>query len=533
MKPLTSVSRRRFLKLAALTAAGFAGRRSASAEQAASTSPNLLFILTDQQRWDAMSCAGNTVLETPNLDRLAAGGAFFQNAMSSCPVCVPARAVMLTGHSTQNTGILGNSDYKKGAVVPYSSFDNILSGHGYQSEYYGKWHCPYHLASTYGNSVRLTGMRAPEGSLTEAAAYRAFVNANVPKQPLQSGEVLETGTLYPYRPDPIDPRYGTRPEDTPSRRNGKPEVGQDTQYGQTKIPAEYSRTAFTAKETLEALERLKDGPFSLTCSIDPPHPPMVVSEAYHGKYPAGDMPIPDSINDTMENSPYARRAKTMPDYIDRETIGYMTSNYYGLVKEIDDWVGKILDKLALLGLEDNTLVIFTSDHGEMLGAHGMKSKMTFYEESVHVPLIMRLPTRIRPGSVVSTPVSHIDFFATILDYLEIPSQPSDGRSLRPLIEGRESGAPDYAISEWKGRSVPNFMVRTEDWKLMIANQRKSRSLDALYHLKEDPQERNNLIGENPNKAQYSAQAQAMKNRVIEWLRKTDSPHLEEVIAREL
>jgi arylsulfatase A-like enzyme len=211
----------------------------------------------------------------------------------------------------------------------------------------------------------------------------------------------------------------------------------------------------------------------------------------------------------------------------------MMSDYYGLVKEVDDWVGKILDKLAALGLEDNTLVIFTSDHGEMLGSHGMNSKTTFYEESVHVPLIMRFPAKIRPGSVVSTPVAHIDFFATILDYLDMPAHPSDGRSLRPLIEGRESGAPDYAISEWKARGVPNFMVRTEDWKLMIANQRESRAVDALYHLKEDPHERTNLIGANPNKAQYVAHAQAMKDRLVEWLRKTGSPHIEDVIAREL
>ena len=137
----------------------------------------------------------------------------------------------------------------------------------------------------------------------------------------------------------------------------------------------------------------------------------------------------------------------MPQYADPEKIKYMTANYYAFVKEIDVWLGQILDKVDALGLADNTLIIFTSDHGEMLGAHGMREKNVFYEESVHVPLMIRFPGRIKRGTVVSEPVSHIDLHATITDYLGAGRHPSDGASLRRYIEN-ETDENAYAVSEW-------------------------------------------------------------------------------------
>ncbi|GAH04466.1 unnamed protein product, partial [marine sediment metagenome] len=180
---------------------------------------------------------------------------------------------------------------------------------------------------------------------------------------------------------------------------------------------------------------------------------------------------------------------------------------------------------------NNTLVIFTSDHGEMLGSHGMNSKMVFYEESAHIPLIMRLPGAIQPGTVVTTPVSHIDLFASILDYLGVNGHKSEGHSLRPLIEGRVYTRPDFCVSEWPSNSVPNFMVRTAEWKFMFANSPGSKALDALYNLKDDPYELNNLIGNNPIRGYYLAQAEKMKTRLISWLESVNSPHLQGVINR--
>ncbi len=249
-----------------------------------------------------------------------------------------------------------------------------------------------------------------------------------------------------------------------------------------------------------------------------------------------DMPVPESIGDPMDNSPYFHengRSK-MPQYADPEKIKYMIANYYALVKEIDIWLGRILDKLDELGVADNTLLIFTSDHGEMLGAHGMREKNIFYEESVHVPLLIRFPGRIKPGVVVDEPVSHIDLFATIQDYLGATETESDGESLRRYIENKSKSKDPFAVSEWnwRGPVQPNLMVRTRDWKYFIPNTADSKVMNVLYDLKKDPHEMNNLLGKNPKAKKHRKQAEYMKGLLVQWLEKTNSPHLEEVVARD-
>ena len=144
------------------------------------------------------------------------------------------------------------------------------------------------------------------------------------------------------------------------------------------VPAEHTVTAFQAQLTLEALERLakQDQPFSLHCSFHCPHSPITPSEPYASMYRPDTMIPPVSIDDPMDNSPYVKEngRSRLPQYADPEKIKYMIANYYAFVKEIDVWVGKILDKVDELGLADNTLIVFTSDHGEMLGAHGMRER---------------------------------------------------------------------------------------------------------------------------------------------------------------
>ena len=171
----------------------------------------------------------------------------------------------------------------------------------------------------------------------------------------------------------------------------------------------------------------------------------------------------------------------MTPYQDPENVKSGLSIYYGMVKEADENIGRLLRRLDEHGLTDNTLVVFLSDHGEMMGSHGMGSKMVFYEESAHVPLIMRFPGRIRPGTVVDNPVSTMDVFATVLDYLGVDAPQRESCNLR-------KSSPDFRVSEWPGENVPNFMVRTRDWKLIMAKNPASRARDALFHLREDPYE---------------------------------------------
>lgn len=525
------ITRSKFLKYAILVAALFNfGNNVLKPQRVRENNPapfNLLFIITDQQRYDTLSRAGNKILYTPNLDRLANEGVYFANAYTSCPVCVPSRAVILTGFSTETLRVRLNEDYDNPDVADVPTFDNILSSLGYSTEYYGKWHTPYRFASTYDNYVRQVGKHAPKGE-SQRAAYIRYLSRYCPERPVERGELIDKYSNRSYFPDPIDWFYGMSPEEMDIN------YVQSGSYGNLQIPFDRTRTAFTVEETLEALKRVvKNEPFSLTCSIGPPHPPMVLPEPYYGMYPPRYCDPPTSIDDTMGNSPYAAMASSeeMQRYRNKNHVQYMISDYYGMVKEIDDHIGKILEKLEELGLANNTLVIFTSDHGEMLGGHGMHSKFVFYEESAHIPLIMRLPEVIPAGTVVNNPVSHINLFATILDYLGVRGYKSEGHSLRPLIEGGFYTGPDSCVSEWPSASLPNFMVRTAKWKFMFANSPKSKALDALYNLKEDPHEMNNLIGNNPDRVNYLEIAEKMKARLVSWLDSINSLYLQSVLDR--
>ncbi len=504
--------------------------------------PNVLFIITDQQRFDALSIAGNQVLKTPNLDRLANQGVWFKNAYAQCAVCGPSRASILTGCTIENHGIINNtladSGTKQSAtIMPQKTFDQVLTDNaGYQCEYYGKWHAPEFAASCYKNPVKVaTSGRSVFASNGDIRFYKDnYLNQAYPKPPLKSGELYDTFTERPYIPNMLDKRFGMTQTQVD---NSGIVYAQPDLHGTIAIPDEHSLTAFRAKQTMEALERLKDSTFSITCSFHFPHAPMLPGKTYSDLFPVNEMPVPVSISDLMLNSPYFNsnsRTKN-PEYADPEKIKFLISDYYALVKEIDDWVGKILNKLDELGLTENTLVIFTSDHGEMLGAHGMREKNVFLEESAHIPMMMRLPGRINPETVVDGYVSNMDLYATILDYTKVTGLVSDGKSLRELIDGTDKTNGKYVITEWLGNTdkVPGFMILKEGWKMFIPYSETSTVIDALYNLNDDPYEMNNLLGSNPDKKKYTAKVNELHTDLVNWLKAHNSVHYEGVKNRNL
>jgi len=510
------MKRRKCLKSgSAATLAALVARRAPARETA---KPNLLFIMTDQQRWDAMSCAGNPVLKTPNMDRLAREGVMFKNFYSSDPVCVPARAVLLTGLSPVNVRVENNGDYDREDVPDVPTFDSILKQHGYAAEYYGKWHTPYKFTACYDNDVREVGSHGNKNNRSQQKAYTAYLRRKgVEQKDPGPQELYSKRHTRPYIPVRLDWSYDKLGLDT--KQKVKLRASQASQYGCVDLPPRISYTAFTAEETLEALDRLKDKPFTLTCSFDPPHPPMVVQKPYFGLYPPDKIPVPENIADPMDHSPYKERAAKDKElkYNDPRNIRDMRSIYYGMVREVDDWLGEILKKLDDLGLTENTLVIFTSDHGEMLGDHGMHSKMIFYEGSVHVPLLMRFPGRIKPGTGVETPVNSMNLCPTILDYLDMPIPKCDGISLRPLIEGKK--VEHTVVSYSPGTRTPNYMIRSGNLKLMMAEKDKNSSIDALYDLAADPLEMNNLLT-TPNGRKLGNK---LKAQLVQWMEKHE-PH---------
>jgi len=500
--------------------------------------PNLLFIMTDQQRWDTLSIAGNPVIKTHNLDRLAKQGVFFKNAYTPCAVCGPARSSILTGYTVENTGMKTNDlayYVKKEALMTMPTFDEILSEAGYHCEYYGKWHSQSKHTGIYKNPVRGDKKgRSVFGPGGQEIIYRDYLDQHVPKRQLQSGGFYDNISERPYKANPMDRCYGMSNAEVKAENM---QIAQPDQHGELLFSQEHSITAFQARQTIEAIERLKDKSFSITCSFHFPHSPILPTTPYYGMYPAKDMVPPASIDDDMSNSPYtaANGRKNLTEYRDKEKIKYMISDYYGLIKEIDDWTGEILKTLDKHGLTDNTLVIFTSDHGEMLGSHGMREKNVFYEESSHIPLLVRLPGKIKSNTTVDGYVSLVDLFPTIMDYLETGTRKSNGKSLRGLIEGTDLEHGKYVVTEWdyRGDVEPNYMIVKDGWKLIIPYSEESTVLNAMYDLNADPYEMNNLIGKNPNRQHYAEKTEELRACLLEWLKKNGSNHYEGVKKRKL
>jgi arylsulfatase A-like enzyme len=359
-------------------------------------------------------------------------------------------------------------------------------------------------------------------------AYVKYIREKFPPKPLKPGELYETtfyGGTVAYKLDPTDRRFrylpsGEIPEDEINRKK----LGQDDVHGVLDLPADYTITAVQGKQTIEALIRLKNEQFILTCSFHCPHVPITPSEPYASMYKAKDMKVPVSIEDRRKNSPY-NPGEIISPYNEKDKVQYMTANYYAFVTEIDEWVGKILNKLDELKLAENTLVIFVSDHGEMLGAHGMRGKFCFYEESVRVPFLIRYPGKIEAGQVVSTPVSVLNIFPTILEYAGLKTIPTDGYSLKGVLEGTESPKYDFAVSEWPwtNNNTPSLMIRTSDWKLMTTHRSGGKNIEALYDLQNDPLELNNLLGTNPERFKYKEIAEGLRSKLVGYLKDVNYP----------
>jgi len=497
--------------------------------------PNVLLIMTDQQAWNAVGYAGNKMIKTPNLDRLAREGINFSQAITPCPVCVPARTSILTGRLTETTTIRENNDVKTGECY-YPTFDEILAKRGYATEVYGKFHSPEHMARVYMNPP-VNGMTGTYPIVRWEPIYVKYIQENFKKRPLKPGELYETtfyGGTVPYKLDPTDRYYKYLPSAVIPEDELKRKLSQADIHGVLDLPADYTITAVQGKQTIDALERLKNEQFILTCSFHCPHVPITPSEPYASMYKAADLLTPSSIEDRRENSPY-NPGKIEPPYNEKDKVQYMTANYYAFVTEIDEWVGKILNKLDELKLAENTLVIFVSDHGEMLGAHGMRGKFNFYEESVRVPFLFRYPGKIKAGQTVSTPVSVLNIFPTILDYAGVKSIATDGYSLKGVMEGTASPKYDFAVSEWQweNANVPSIMIRTENWKLMTTHRSGGKDIEALFDMKNDPYEMNNLLGTNPKRFEYKKTTEELRSKLIGYLKDVNYPLVKSIESREL
>lgn len=504
--------------------------------------PNVLVIMTDQQRYDALQIAGRyPFLQTPNLDRLARESAWFTHAYTPCAVSGPARSCLLTGQLVEHTRVFTNEltveDPVEKGFTTAPTYDRVLVDNGYYAEYHGKWHAPILWTDCYESYVWFPVNRGKPCAYQtgELRDYMTYLKDKYGHLPLDEGTFVDN-SMYGvgYCPDSIDRRVvrgydratgELLPEELQRRIHTQPD-----NHGMLLVDDEDSYTAFQARCAIAALKRAgeQDKPFSITLSINYPHAPMLPTRTYHEMYSVEDMPVPESIGDPMTDSPYITQngRRNLSEYGDRRLIRYMMKNYFGLVSEVDYWIGEVLRTLDELKMSDNTIVVFLSDHGEMLGSHGMREKNVFFEESARVPFMIRYPKVIRPCRV-DDDVTTLDLYATLLDYAGTTADGNDSRSLRRLIErGRGDGC---VVTEWlyNGIRQPSHMIVKEGWKLFFNYSTESKVQPSLYHLDEDPFEMKNLLGRsNPNRKDYVSKAEELKRCMLKWLSERNSQYVD-------
>jgi arylsulfatase A-like enzyme len=394
---------------------------------------NLLLIITDQQTAGALSCAGNPYLKTPNLDRLAARGVRFEKSYCAYPLCCPSRGTLFTSRMPHELGVYGNFGAElseKG--VP--TMGELFRTAGYETAYAGKWH-----------------LQVP---------FPAFKSRKIP-----GFTVL--------------PLAGRDPHTIDLTKEGK---------GLTVDPN-------TADAAIEFLRQPHDQPFLLTVSVLNPHDicEYPVCGAFRKMLPDDPALLPPArpnLQDTDElPSVLQKFAAQHADWSELQWREYLWV-YYRLVEQADIEVGRVLAELGRTGLDAKTVVVFTSDHGEMMGSHRMVTKQKLYEESVAVPLIVAQPGPV-PAVDTQHLVSGLDVLPTLLDYAGIAAPASfEGRSLRPLVEGKTVPWREYVVSETISGAEAR-MVRTPRYKYVLFAQGDNR--EQFFDMDADPGEMKNLI----------------------------------------
>ncbi len=480
--------------------------------------PNILLVITDQQRTDTLGFRDKTPCQTPNIDRLAHEGISFDNALCSSPLCLPARASVFTGKYPHQVNMMQNSDTLQEPPV----LTDRLRAQGYHTAYAGKWHLePPGQPKAFRGKEKELGLDRVHGGEPAPKGQRVID---------RWFDIAEGQGSYDYSvwceenglPD------GWTVSDPDVRTHRKPSMSIPKPKRQEMHP-DHTYDAWVTDIALRVLrERPKDDPFFLVTSYFGPHPPFLIPEPYFSMYEAADIPEPPNFG-PQPNKPRANTAsyyhQLWKDYGETwEPWKDSMAVYWGYCSMMDMLFGRLLSALEDEGVLDNTLVIFISDHGEMLGSHGLWHKMMPYEEAIRVPLLMRFPEMITPGLRSPANVSLVDLPSTILSLVgdEIPDDMM-GRDLSLAFEsGREFQTDAYRFSEHKPLGTWH---NTVEWRLVTDNHFKYvwnyEDQDELYNLQSDPYELVNLI-DNPD---YANNLKTRRTRLDDWMVDTHDPLL--------
>ena len=477
-----------------------------SAPAASDRPPNVLLVISDQLHHRAFAAAGNEVVRTPNIDRLARQGVRFENALCPTPFCSPTRASLMTGLYPHQHGIVTNQRRSSPGLDPgLPTTEQALLDAGYVARQFGKWHL--------GEKTRVPAYSDdPEHSYRD---YFRAIGRGLPSPP--PGPTNRVGRPV-YSIEAVQAANARYDGDGPA----------NSWIGRTDVPPEHTEEAWIADRAIGTLRELAGSPFFLTVSFPAPHGPWVVSEPYYSLHRRAAIPLPANRHAVLDVE-RGRAAWRFGRLLGEEGLREYLGVYYGMVSMMDANLGRILDELRDLGEEDRTLVIFTSDHGDMQGGHGMYGKTTYsmYEETTRIPLLLRWPGRMPAGKAIETLAGTCDISPTILDYLGLPvPSGAAGRSLRLFIDGEEDlDRPAFAERDraaWGTEGPPHFqrLVRTQEWKYCY----HSRGDSQLYRLAVDPGETRNLIGDRAARAAR----QHLHAELVRWMSETGDPRTEQI-----
>jgi len=484
--------------------------------------PNIVFILNDHEVYYRRGWDSGPKIQRSHFERLASEGVVFNRAYAACPLCGPARRTMLTGLFPHNHGELKND-----TMHPFDreTYFDILAEDGYRNYYYGKWHagpgtaydhhCEGFSYPGYGNPytkpeyheyLKKRGL-PPAEHLVERSFIPKVLHTGQPNpiaKLLRAGKLYRCQTVFPW----------------------------ECASGLTVTPKETHETFFLANLACDKLRELatsKDShPFSLRVDFWGPHQPYFPSQEFADMYNPEDIPEYGNFGDDLKSKPEIYRFSRMFPLSEEERLIIPSSlpwsewqkvlaRAYANITMLDAAGGMILNTLDELGLANNTLVIWTTDHGDALACHGGHFDKSAYmpEEMVRIPMVIRWPRQIAPGQESNCLVSNLDVAPTILDADGLSFHDEvDGTSLIPLCVGYTSEWRDDLMCETHGHQKDHIgrLLVTDRFKY-IANQGQ---MDELYDLEKDPYELVNLIDDPAQEDVLSD----MKATLADWQRKT-------------
>ena len=497
--------------------------------------PNVLFIMTDQQPLSCVGVYGNNQIRTPNIDHLGTGGIILDNFYIAAFPCSPSRASLLSGRYLHNHNVFTNNVLMDSTI---SGLGHLLSDANYHTGYFGKAHLSgsMYVGRTDGDGVDYMHDHTPPDpigkEITEYWHYEQIEGDSgwlVERKEGGLGEDFPqlgfeewAGGWRQYKDWLI-----SKGQSSYARTAGNHDALQSAPEGEhmySKLGSEYHMANFFTQKTKQFIRdhHQSKRPWAAVLSYFGPHLPVAPPPPWDTIHSLNDIELPANLQDNLQGKPRSQK-RTELQYVlgqwNNEQYKDYIRRYWGYCGYIDDRIGQVFEALKQTGQWDNTIIVFTSDHGDMLTSHGMIFKLgsNAYEELFHVPAIVRLPNDQYRNRRISDLVSSIDLLPTILDAadLELPQQ-IDGKSIIPLLKREAEKHRDALFAEIhsQGHQGKIIMCRTQKYKYVY--HWLSDDVDELYDLEIDPGELNNLWAD----AAHQDIVIEMKNQISQWARQT-------------